>query len=158
MYIRLLLQVFENSGFFRDIERNGANHIFRDHNRYHLIADSAFGLKTWLMTPYRNLNNLTQRQRYHNYCLSSDRIVIEQAFGILKGRWRKLQYINTYNICKSIEIAAAACILHNFCILQEDLWTDDLHMEERMLFGDGRVDYRGQIKRNNIADEIFNQH
>lgn len=151
-----MFQVFENSGLFQGIERKGADHIFLDQNRYHLIGDSAFGLKTWLMTPYRDRNNLTRKQKYHNYCLSSDRVVIEQAFGILKGRWRRLQYINTYNICKAIEIATAACILHNFCILQQDLWTDDLYIEERIPFEDARVEYRGQLKRNNIANELFN--
>lgn len=80
----------------------------------HIIGDGAFPLKEWLMTPYRDNRNITQAKKRHNYLLSSDRIVIEHAFGLLKNGWRRLQYIDCKNIFKAIEIANAVCVLHNF--------------------------------------------
>lgn len=88
--------------------------------------------------------------------LSSDRVVIEHAFGLLKGRWRRTQYINTYNLCKSIEIAAASCVLHNFCIRNMDLWDEEATTSNLGLENNEEpVQTEGQIKRNQIAEELF---
>ena len=54
-----------------------------------ILGDSAFPFKTYLMKPYTNAI-LSKQQRYFNYRLSRARMVIEGAFGQLKGRWRFL--------------------------------------------------------------------
>lgn len=116
LYDFYFFQVFQNSIFNRNIDRFGPNFYFKDDQKYHLVGDSTFALKTWLMSRYKG-DNLNRMHRHHNYCLSSEIVKIEHCFGGYKGRWRRVQYINTYNICKAIEIATAACVLHNFCIL-----------------------------------------
>lgn len=73
--------VFKNSGLFDYF--NGAA------TECHIIADGAFPLLKWLMKPY-NCIPLTSKQQHFNYCLSSSRMEIENAFGRLKGRWRIL--------------------------------------------------------------------
>lgn len=45
------------------------------------------------MTPYRKNGNLTEAQLNFNTILSSSRIVVEQAFGKLFGRFRKLRLV-----------------------------------------------------------------
>jgi hypothetical protein len=82
-----------------NIEQFGKHTNF-PREEYHLIGDSAFPLRSWLITPYSRRNNLTRREKHHNFCLSGDRVCIENTFGILKGRWARLQYINTYIFCQ----------------------------------------------------------
>jgi len=144
---------------FKNIERFGADYYFKDHLTYHLIGDSAFSLKTWLITPYRG-DNLSRAKKHHNYCLSSERVKIEHAFGAYKGRWRRVQYINTYNICKAIEIATVAAVLHNFCIVNKDVWADNLFYENLplpLLHPNMRHDHRqGILKRDMICETLNN--
>ena len=47
--------------------------------------------------------------------LSSSRIVVENAFGRLKARWRKLCKRNDMDIDNVPNVIAACCILHNIC-------------------------------------------
>lgn len=112
-------RVFSNSSLYKEVDTYGSSNLFP--NDCHLIGDSAFPLKHWIMTPYKG-TNLNRMKKYHNYMLSKDRVAIENVFGLVKGRWRRLFFINVYSIAKAIEIATAACILHNFCYLNKDDW------------------------------------
>ena len=55
-----------------------------------LVGDSAYPLSVWLMKPFKQIPTVTESQLRFNRALSQARVVIEQAFGILKGRWRCL--------------------------------------------------------------------
>ncbi|KAK9679331.1 DDE superfamily endonuclease [Popillia japonica] len=79
-------RVFSNSILVQNIERYGANKYFKDCERYHLVGDSAFPIKQWLMTPYKENHVLNQAKYHHNHCLSGARICIEHAFGLLKKK------------------------------------------------------------------------
>ena len=46
--------------------------------------------------------------------ISSDRVVIEQAFGALKNRWHILKGFNM-SIDKAALVTLAYCVLHNYC-------------------------------------------
>ena len=63
-----------------------------------LVADSAYPLSTWLMKPFPHGSTLTQGQKNFNYHLSCARIVVENAYGRLKARWRRLCKSNDMNI------------------------------------------------------------
>ena len=72
-----------------------------------------------MMKPFTN-SVLTKEQRYFNYRLSRARMIIEGAFGQLKGRWRVLM-----RKCESKTYAVkmmtlATIVLHNLCIELED--------------------------------------
>ena len=54
-----------------------------------ILRDPAYPLKTWLMKPV-SCNGLSWRQLKINYGLSRARVVVENAFRPLKGRWRLL--------------------------------------------------------------------
>ena len=45
------------------------------------------------------------------------RVVIEQAFGGLKNRWRILKAFNM-SVEKAATVTLACCILHNYCELK----------------------------------------
>lgn len=54
-----------------------------------------------------------------NRLLSGTRVVIEQAFGRLKGMFRRLKYLHVLNLTYSRFIIFTSCILHNIS-LKED--------------------------------------
>jgi hypothetical protein len=152
-------RVFSNSSLVQHIEQFG-KHKYFPMEEYHLIGDSAFPLRSWLITPYSRRNNLIRREKHHNFCLSGDRVCIENTFGILKGRWARLQYINTYSVSKAIEISTVACVLHNFCYLNNDEWQYDIYgdmLNEEEYVNNNREEFRlGNEKRNNIAMNLAN--
>ena len=85
-----------------------------------ILGDGAFPFRPWLMKPFSNAK-LSQSERYFNYRLSRARMVVEGAFGLLKGRWRIL-----YRKCESkkdsVKWFALACIvLHNICFDHNDV-------------------------------------
>jgi len=110
-------------------------------NQYHLLADSAYPLSNYMLTPYRDNGHLTNVQSRFNTIHSRTRVVIERAFGMLKGRFRKLKYIYMYNTEMIPLVIFACCILHNICIENEDAFIDDafdaIEMENNIEFMNG---------------------
>ncbi|XP_011701250.1 PREDICTED: putative nuclease HARBI1, partial [Wasmannia auropunctata] len=90
-------------------------------NNTHIIGDAAYGLHQHLLVPYMDNGHLTVRQENYNYCHSSTRMVIERAFGLLKGRWRSLLHVLAINLLDFTPYhILACCVLHNICLLQKD--------------------------------------
>ena len=86
----------------------------------HLIGDSAYPLRNWLMVPFKDNGNLTQAQQQYNRRLSSARLVIERAFALLKGRFRHLKMMDVRDMFLLCSVVVASCVLHNLCLLNED--------------------------------------
>lgn len=65
--------VFQNSSLFQKLDSQC--HEYFDPKTYHIIADSAFPLKSWLITPFKKLNggHLSPAQKRFNKKLSSTR-------------------------------------------------------------------------------------
>ena len=91
-------------------------------NNTHLLADSAYCIHKHVMVPFRDNGHLTDQQTLYNTILSSARMMVERAIGLLKNRWRslldKLPMTTTRLVAEYI---IAFCVLHNICILQNDL-------------------------------------
>jgi hypothetical protein len=55
------------------------------------LGDGGYPNLSWLIVSYKDIGRgLIQKQTYFNRKYSQTRIKVEQAFGLLKGRWRCL--------------------------------------------------------------------
>ena len=79
-----------------------------------LIGDPAYALTDWLMKPYP-LQGISRSQQKFYRNLSRARVVVEQAFGKLKGRWRCLHKMLGDELKSCVHVIEACCILHNIC-------------------------------------------
>ncbi|KAF2886736.1 hypothetical protein ILUMI_19437, partial [Ignelater luminosus] len=77
----------------------------------HLLADAAYPLMANVLKPYRDNGHLSQKQIKFNQTLSAQRSVIERTFGLLKGRWRRLKYLDMSLADKIPEVILSACII-----------------------------------------------
>ena len=53
--------------------------------------------------------------------MSSTRAAIERAFGLLKGRFRRLKLLDTKSIKTAVDTVIVCCIFHNICIINDDI-------------------------------------
>ena len=67
---------------------------------------------------------LNHSQKKFNKALSSARVTIERAFGVLKGRWRCLLKRLDNNLENIPDIILACCVLHNITQLKGDNYID----------------------------------
>lgn len=87
---------------------------------YHILGDGAYPLRRWLLTPFRDNGHLSPQQKKYNHYHSSNRVVIERAFALLKSRFRRLHFIDTTKVATAVDIIMTCCILHNLCIMEND--------------------------------------
>ncbi|XP_039309060.1 putative nuclease HARBI1 [Solenopsis invicta] len=125
-------RVLRPSIFYKKVIEEGPESLFYIPNN-HLVGDKAYPNRTWLMTPYKDYGNLTLTQRRHNFVHSSTRIVIEHAFGLLKGRWRCLLGLRLKRIGRVTNFVLACCVLHNFCFLHKNTVIEEMVNDDRRM-------------------------
>lgn len=94
------------------------NEYFPKHE-YHIVGDTGFKLETTLMIPYKDYGNMSHDQIVYNTKLSRTRVIIENAFSSLKGRFRCLEYLEV-DIDKVTPIIVACCVVHNIAFMFPD--------------------------------------
>ncbi|XP_046384664.1 putative nuclease HARBI1 [Ischnura elegans] len=92
-------------------------------NHYHLVGDGAFPLGQHMLKPFQQPRRPCEE--LFNYRLSRARMVVENAFGRLKGRWRVLLKAADVEVGKLVSIVNTCCILHNICEANnEPVWPE----------------------------------
>jgi len=124
--------------------------------QYHILGDGAYPIKPWLMTPYRDTGNLTRDQKHYNYVHSATRTVIERVFALLKGRFRRLHFIECKNVKTIDDIVIACCVLHNISISEGDIaldFMDPIEVDQANAYNQPVVgpDPAGILKRDQIS-------
>lgn len=83
------------------------------------VGDSAYKLTTKMMKPYPDAKLRLPRLRLYNYRHAATRVVVENAFGRLKGRWCRMQRIRTSSVERARLLCRACFVLHNYTIVDE---------------------------------------
>lgn len=92
---------------------------------YSIVGDKAYPCLKQLLVPYKEGLQLNEQKRLYNYRHASCRSIIERAFEILKGRFRILKFLDMHRIDWIPKIVIACCVLHNICIMQNDLLQEE---------------------------------
>lgn len=132
----------------------------------HIIGDIDYPLSTYLMTPYKDDGQLTTKQLLFNDTLRSTRMVIDQAFAKLFGRFRRLKHLLMFKMERMPIVIIAGCVLHNLCIVEDDGMPDVESNDDDVngwVFGDSDQAEGVQttllqdaiVKRDSIADGLF---
>lgn len=116
-----------------------------------ILGDSAYPLLPWLMKPFPDNGQLTREQRQYNYRQSRARMVVENAFGRLKGRWRILLKRNDTHVEYLGNLVLACCILHNLCESAGENFNDEL-LNGVEQAGNGPAVNDDNINAGNAAD------
>lgn len=129
-------------------------------NNTFIIGDSAYPLKDWLVTPFKDNGSLNSNQISFNVIHSSTRMVVENAFGLLKGRFRRLLHFNeSTNLEVCTNVIVAACVLHNICINEKDDY--ELHNcetgEEALEDNNEEMGEVQQNRREQLLNELINK-
>lgn len=122
-------RAFRNSDLKDNINED-QNAMFPDNG--HMLGDSAYPCLEYLMIPYKDNGHLSTAQNKFNKKLSKSRVVIEQTFGLLVSRFRRLKFIYMRRTDLIPLVIMAACIMHNICIDNND----EIVVEENVTFND----------------------
>ncbi|XP_052237807.1 putative nuclease HARBI1 [Dreissena polymorpha] len=118
-----------------------------------LLGDSGYGCKRYLMTPHQNTDSPC-KERF-NISLCRTRVVIEQAFGVLKRRFPCLHYGLRVQPDRAAKITVACVILHNIGLERQDMFSrtceDDTDQPHVVYEGDGS----GNSYKDHIAEYFF---
>ena len=77
-----------------------------------ILGDSACPLEEFIIKPYADCGDLIPQETRYNVASSKSRVVIENAFGRLKGRFQCLSRSLDTSVQKTVSIVAACCALH----------------------------------------------
>ena len=129
------------------------------------MGDSTYPISPFLIPPFKDPSF---RYKKFNKLHSHHRVVIENAFGRLKARFKMLKDLDIKTVKMGILFTCCAIILHNFLEMNMDIWDDDLDDDTDDIDeiddesddytsrdGDGMLKRIGQVKRNLIFHQCI---
>lgn len=123
-------RVLRNSSIYDRAEQGDVlaapTHVIGGHKIHPFsVGDSAYPLSRFLQKPYPEGTRDPSEIQF-NKQLSAARVKVECAFGIVKGRWRILSFIEEASVARVSKIIVACAVFHNFCIPHRDEWDLDV--------------------------------
>ncbi|XP_025264353.1 protein ANTAGONIST OF LIKE HETEROCHROMATIN PROTEIN 1-like [Camponotus floridanus] len=150
------LRILRNSDLWREIQIDKQNYFPEDE---FIIGDKAYPV-SWCIPPYIDRGQLINAQKKFNHEISAKRSVIERAFALLKGRFRRLKYLDM-NVDEMIPYVIIACtVLHNICLKGVDDNVEDLIEEGAEVIDEDIYDVgianevAGEIKRDYLCNLV----
>lgn len=121
-----------------------------------IIGDSAYPSLDWLVVPFKDNGHLTEREKKFNFIHSSTRMIVENGFGALKTRFRRLMHFTEQiHVDLISNIVVSACVLHNICIIQKDDYPfEDVIPRENEPLPENEDEISGMLRRQLLVDEL----
>ena len=94
-----------------------------------ILGDGGYPRTSWLDRPYNWTQTLSPREKRFNKLLSSARVTVKRAFGVLKARWCCLLTLLETNLENVSDVIITCFALHNFCQINNELYQDDEILE-----------------------------
>ena len=113
-------RIFKNSPLYKEYQKrcllptNMLKQISNVELSPLILGDSAYSLENWLMKPYSDRGNLSPDEARFNLALSRSRVVVENAFGRLKGRFQCIAKRLDTTLEHTVNIVTTCCIQHDF--------------------------------------------
>ena len=101
---------------------------------FYFIGDSAYSIKSFILTPFDNTLHATAEDNF-NYFHSSSRIAVECAFGEVDLRWGILWRPLKFSLINNTSVIDACMRLHNFIVDFREA-TNSCETMERSVFDD----------------------
>jgi hypothetical protein len=103
-----------------------------------LIGNAAYPIRTYLQKIWKNCNHARVDKIKYDSNMNSRKVVIENAFGSLKNKWKILKHFNS-KVNKESPIIIVCCVLHNYCemwgVLEPSLANAKIRDDNLMGFG-----------------------
>ncbi|KAK2991484.1 hypothetical protein RJ640_016519 [Escallonia rubra] len=130
------------------------------HVRPYVVGDWCYPLLSFLLTPFSWNRTGTPAQNAFDEALMKGRKVVEEAIGLLKGRWKILQELNV-DLNHAPQTIVACCVLHNLCQIarepEPELWKEpeESGPAPRVLENEKSYYYFGESLRQALADDLY---
>ena len=85
--------------------------------RPYLLADAGYPSREYMLRNFKPADGNVDKIRF-DLQMNVGRVLVENAFGLLKGRWKILKRANC-SVLRLPKVVVACCVLHNFCQLME---------------------------------------
>jgi len=136
-----------------------------EQGKFFILGDAVYSIREWLITPFRDYGNVSDKQRKFNKRFCATRVLIENAFRLLKGRFRQLIEVDLHTVDKISKFIISCCVLHNLCIDNDDGFDFDID-----IVTEDNVDYYnnedrgereailqrfGKIKRDELMNVLY---
>lgn len=126
---------------------------------YHLLGDSGYGCRSYLLTPI--LEPSTESERRYNYAHVLARNTVERQYGLWKRRFPCLSVGLRTDMENTMTIIIATAVLHNLAIAWGHTLDDDLHYNDlhEVICQHGRLSEQsiGIAKRNAVIANFFSR-
>ncbi|KAK3918944.1 Protein ANTAGONIST OF LIKE HETEROCHROMATIN PROTEIN 1 [Frankliniella fusca] len=116
-------RVFRRSNLQRLLLERGEDRIIEADE--HLVGDGGYTNSDFMLIPFSNNGHLTEEQQICNRALSQARVRVENAFGLAKGKWRRLKYLYIRDPALVVDHITACFVIHNFLILNGEAMIND---------------------------------
>lgn len=143
-----------------DIVWDKAVTVRGQHVRPYIIGDWCYPLLSFLLTPFSWNRTGSPAQNTFDEALMKGRKMVEEAIGLLKGRWKILQDLNV-GLNHAPQTIVACCVLHNLCQIarepEPETWKEpeENGSAPRVLENEKSFYYYGESLRQALADDLY---